>query len=141
MKKIIRGKKYDTDTATSICIYDNELPNDDFNYIYEELFIKRTGEYFLHGTGGAKTKYAKADGDMICGGSAIIPIEDEQAKEFIEKHSTPNVYERYFGEVSEGDTTKTNIKLSASAKKKLQHLALEKRVSISQIVERLIENA
>ena len=59
MLKIIRGKKYDTDTATSICIYDNELPNDDFNYSQRRInFIKRTGEYFLHGTGGAKTKYA-----------------------------------------------------------------------------------
>ncbi len=108
MEKIIKGRKYNTDTATSICTYDNGLPNGDFNYISEELFVKRTGEYFLHCIGGAKTKYAKSDGDMICAGSIIIPISDEQAKKFVENYSTSDVYEEYFGEVKESGVGSDN---------------------------------
>ena len=64
MQKIIRGKKYDTDTAKEVCCYSNNLPFGDFDWIQETLYVKRTGEYFLHGKGGARSKYAKADGDL-----------------------------------------------------------------------------
>lgn len=43
MKKIINGKKYDTDTATKIA----EL---DYDYTFEELFKSPTGKFFLHVT-------------------------------------------------------------------------------------------
>ena len=51
MQKIIRGKKYDTDTAKEVCCYSNNLPFGDFDWIQETLYVKRTGEYFLHGKG------------------------------------------------------------------------------------------
>ena len=37
MKKIINGKKYDTDTATAVCEWDNGLPNSDFKAIERML--------------------------------------------------------------------------------------------------------
>ena len=141
MQKIIKGRKYDTDTAQEVCGYSNGLPFGDFDWVQETLFIKRTGEYFLYGKGGARSKYAVPDGDFMGGGSEIIPLSDEDAKAFVEENGDVETYEKYFGETSEGDTTKTNITLSASAKKKLQRIALEKRISISQVIERLIENA
>ena len=53
MQKIIRGKKSDTDTAKEVCCYSNNLPFGDFDWIQETLYVKRTGEYFLQGKGGA----------------------------------------------------------------------------------------
>ena len=47
----------------------------------------------------------------------------------------------FLNEEDVSSQTRTTIILSETAKKKLQRLALEKRVSISQIVEMLIENA
>ena len=138
MEKIIKGRKYNTDTATSICTYDNGLPNGDFNYISEELFVKRTGEYFLYCIGGAKTKYAKSDGDMICAGSTIIPISDEQAKKFVENYSTSDVYEEYFGEVNESGVGVTTIRLSEPIYKKLQEVALKDNKTKSQVIADLI---
>ena len=140
MLKIIRGKKYDTDTAKEVCCYSNNLPWGDFDWVQETLYVKRTGEYFLYGTGGARSKYAVPDGDFMGGGSEIIPLSEKEAKVFVEENGDTETYEKYFGEASEGET-RTTIILSETAKKKLQRLALEKRVSISQIVERLIENA
>ena len=47
MQKIIKGRKYDTDTAQKVCSYDNGLPESDFDALCEQLYIKRTGEFFL----------------------------------------------------------------------------------------------
>ena len=140
MQKIIKGRKYDTDTAQEVCGYSNGLPFGDFDWVQETLYVKRTGEYFLHGKGGARSKYAKADGDFMGGGSEIIPLSEKEAQSFVEENGDTETYERFFGEASEGDT-RTTIVLSEGAKKKLQRIALEKRVSISQVIERLIENA
>ena len=60
---------------------------------------------------------------------------EADAKAFAEEHASPEVYEQYFGEVSEGDTYRTTITLSGTAKKKLQSLALERRENISQLIE------
>lgn len=140
MQKIIKGRKYDTDTAQEVCGYSNGLPSGDFDWVQETLYVKRTGEYFLHGKGGARSKYAVPDGDFMGGGSEIIPLSEKEAQAFVEENGDTETYEKFFGEASEGET-RTTIILSETAKKKLQRLALEKRVSISQIVERLIENA
>lgn len=140
MQKIIKGRKYDTDTAQEVCGYSNGLPWGDFDWVQETLYVKRTGEYFLHGKGGARSKYAVPDGDFMGGGSEIIPLSEADAKAFVEENGDTETYERFFGEASEGET-RTTIVLSEGAKKKLQRIALEKRVSISQVIERLIENA
>ena len=55
MKKIINGKKYDTNTATKVADYWNGYGASDFNYVSEELYLKNTGEYFLlFGSGKSK---------------------------------------------------------------------------------------
>lgn len=140
MQKIIKGRKYDTDTAREVCGYSNGLPFGDFDWVQETLYVKRTGEYFLYGKGGARSKYAVPDGDFMGGGSEIIPLSEADAKAFVEENGDTETYEKFFGEVSEGET-RTTIVLSEGAKKKLQRIALEKRISISQVIERLIENA
>ena len=140
MQKIIKGRKYNTDTAQEVCGYSNGLPWGDFDWVQETLYVKRTGEYFLHGKGGARSKYAVPDGDFMGGGSEIIPLSEKEAQSFVEENGDTETYEKCFGEVSEGET-RTTIVLSEGAKKKLQRIALEKRISISQVIERLIENA
>ena len=56
MKKIINGKLYDTETAKLIGrSYHGEGPRD-FRHYSEELYRKRTGEYFLYGEGGPMSR-------------------------------------------------------------------------------------
>ena len=59
MRKIINGKKYDTETAEQLASYWNELSTRDFRHMTERLFRKKNGEYFLYGKGGPASAYAK----------------------------------------------------------------------------------
>ena len=48
MKKIINGKLYDTDTAKEVFAISCGNGPSDFHYYAEQLYRKRTGEYFLY---------------------------------------------------------------------------------------------
>ena len=63
MKKVIRGLYYDTDTAKKLAGY-YPVPYDvtNFRHYSEELYKKRTGEYFLYGEGGPMSPYAEYAG-------------------------------------------------------------------------------
>lgn len=101
MKKIINGKKYDTETAKFIGNMDNGHCGTDFDFIAEGLYRKKNGEFFVYGQGGARTRYARRDGDMICGGSEIVPLSEDEAKEWVERYLDTDKYEKIFGEVAE----------------------------------------
>ena len=101
MRKIINGKSYDTNTAKLIGSRDNGEYGG-FDFISESLYLKRTGEYFLHGRGGARTCYARYVGaESWCGGEQIIPLNLTSASSWAEKNLTADEYEAAFGEVSE----------------------------------------
>ena len=93
MNKVINGKRYSTESA-HFC-GDREYGNhSDLNHLYEVLYQKRTGEFFLFGAGGAKSKYAKAIGaNDWYGGEKIIPLTDDEAKKWAEKYLDGEDYE------------------------------------------------
>ena len=101
MKKIINGKMYNTETAKEIDRASNNLPSSDFQYYEENLFKKKTGEFFLHGHGGPASKYREACGDMWSGGENIIPLTVDEAKSWVEENSSTEIYIELFGEVDE----------------------------------------
>lgn len=84
MKKTIEGKTYNTETAKSLKIKTNNLPQNDFLYYREELMITKEGKYFLAGEGGPMTRYAKYHSDGSIGwGENIIPICERIAKKIL----------------------------------------------------------
>lgn len=99
MKVVINRKKYDTDTAECVACYSHAWPGD-YNYVSEALYRKKTGEYFLHGDGGANSKYMREEGNTYYGGERIIPLDEEEAKDWTEEYA-PEDYEDIFGEVEE----------------------------------------
>lgn len=101
MKKIINGRKYDTDTAKAIASYSNDRPCSDFRYFYETLYQKHTKEFFLYGEGGPLSKYAEHCGQGWIGAEGIIPLTLDDAKEWVENHCNAEKYEKLFGEVAE----------------------------------------
>ena len=79
MKKILGGKKYDTETARMVGNYWNG--NSGFGKCYEALYCKRTGEFFLYGEGGPMSKYGVAYGDNEWGyGEEIRPSDGGRGK-------------------------------------------------------------
>ena len=96
MKKIINGKRYDTETAKKIGFWDNARLCSDFDCCEETLYRKRTGEFFIHGGGGARTKYASESYGMYGWGEAIVPLTEDEAKTWVEQKLDSDTYEALF---------------------------------------------
>lgn len=102
MKKIINGKMYNTETAKFLGSYHGGGNQRNFNYFEENLYIKKTGEYFIEGWGNANSKYREYyDDNNWGGGEEIIPLTEAEAEEWVMKHLTADEFEEIFGEVEE----------------------------------------
>ena len=87
MKKIINGKKYDTETATLIHETYKEF---DGNYAQKWYFRKKNGEFFYeHNSSG------------IYGCRGITPLSLEEAKDILQEELDGDKYEEIFGPVEE----------------------------------------
>lgn len=107
MNKIIKGKRYDTDTAKYIAETSSReqgIGPSDLKFWSETLYQKRTGEYFLFGDGGAMSRYREPYGNSgFQPGYKIIPLTLDQAKEWAEKAMDADEYVAIFGPVEEED--------------------------------------
>jgi hypothetical protein len=112
MKKIINKKLYDTDTAKELAVWDNDYYPNDFNYAVERLYRKRTGEYFLYGSGGGMSRYAEHTPSGWGWGQQIIPMTYDEAQTWAEEHLTADEYAEIFGMPDEGDDSKTVITIT-----------------------------
>ncbi len=101
MKKIIDGKKYDTETAEYLRGWSNDYAVNDFNYCEEALYRKKTGEYFLFGEGGPLSKYREHFPDGWGSGCDITPLTEDEAKAWAMDHLDCDSYESIWGEVEE----------------------------------------
>lgn len=148
MKKVIRGLYYDTDTAKKLAGY-YPVPYDvtNFRHYSEELYKKRTGEYFLYGEGGPMSPYAEYAGpNEATDGEEIKPLTFDEAKEWYKKamaddtqFAPEDTYKKEFETfVQVGPKTHMSINLSKGAKKKLQIMAQQQHKSLSDVVESLI---
>ena len=101
MKRIIKGKLYNTDTASRIGSCEFSNPGN-FRYCFEELYRKNNGEFFLSGEGGPLSKYREQVGSGgWTSGEAIIPLTIEEAKAWCENHLSADSYIELFGEPEE----------------------------------------
>lgn len=135
MKKVINGKMYDTKTARFVAGWDNGYYTNDFNYCSEDLYCKRTGEYFIHGEGGAMSIYSESVGNGWTGsGEAIIPISYEDAKKWMEEHTDGEAYEAEFSIVADDDKA-LHITIKSEAWAKINKAVKESGRSIREVVE------
>lgn len=97
MKKVIDGKLYNTETATEITSYSNNLGANDFNNLSETLYKTDNGNWFLKGTGGAMTKYSVSIGNGgRSGSSTIIALTEQEAFQWCETNDEIKVIEQHF---------------------------------------------
>lgn len=141
MKKVINGKVYDTDKARRVGEWDNGKLDDRLYICCEELYRKRTGEFFLYGQGGPGSKYSVSRGNNSwSGGEKIIPLSYEAAQKWAEEHLVGDEYEAIFGEVTEDDESRGMLTLSLSTMsiEKAKRAAAKNGMSVSAYVESLI---
>jgi hypothetical protein len=103
MKKTINGLRYDTDNATALGIGTANCPASDFHYWEATLYrTPRSGRYFIAGKGGAMSRFAQSCGQNSWGGgSDLIPMSEEDAREWAEEHLTVEEVEAAFAAVIE----------------------------------------
>lgn len=96
MRRVIRGQRYDSETAIKVCeIWEGY--RGDFTHLDCSLYQKKVSkEFFLAGFGGAMTIFSSKtpDGNYI-GDEKILPISESEARAFIEKYS-PGQIEKFF---------------------------------------------
>ena len=103
MKKIIDKKVYNTETAVRLYAWTNGYGGGDFNYRHEVLYVTKKGQYFIHGCGGAMSKYCKCIGNGQCGGEDIILLTKDEAYEWAENLHLDDFITDHFGnEIEEG---------------------------------------
>ena len=138
MRKIIDGRVYDSDKAQEIGSWHNGESG--INEIEETLCRNKAGRYFLHGSGGANTKYARnLDNDRWGGGEKIIPMDDQAAREWAERFLAAEEYEAAF-EVDPDEPRKLTVVITAELDDKLASKAKAWGVSKSQLVRSLIND-
>lgn len=139
MKKIINGKLYDTTTAR--CLGSDSYSNRrDFHYWSEELYVKRTGEYFLYGEGGPMSRYAETVGqNEWSGGEKIIPLSLDKARKWAEEHLSADEYEEAFGLPDEdAEDVVLYVKVPAVLMANLKARAAEDGKSVTEIVNSIL---
>lgn len=92
MRRIIKNKVYDTDTAKEKATYFSSYPRASFQYYEETLYIKKNGEFFLYGKGNGASPYAESRYNSRTSGEKIIPLAYDKVKEWAEKRLTPEEY-------------------------------------------------
>ena len=130
MKKVINGALYNTETAKLLGKNSYSNPRD-FRYWVETLYRTKSGKFFLHGAGGALTKYAVSVGqNEWSGGEKIIPLDLDSAQKWAEEHLDGDDYLAAFGAPEE----RTTIMISAATKARLSDIKAKTGKSFGEIV-------
>ena len=142
MKKIIGGKVYDTETARLVGKWENDRPITDGSWMSEDLYRKKTGEYFLHGFGNGLSPYAQqvATGGFTSG-EAIRPLAYEAALAWAEGKMDADAYIEAFGDPGEGDEdARIDTYVSVAAKRIIDRERSRTGESVAEVIERAVKN-
>lgn len=116
MMKLIKGRKYNTDTATKLIEYKIGLGPK------QALFLKRTGEFFL-----------------FINDKKIIPLKDDEARQWV-KGNAPELYDEIFNEKDGNQKADTHFMIEKSLLRKAKIAAVEKNISLGTLIEKTLSD-
>lgn len=104
MKKIIKRKSYNTETADCLFKWNNGQPYGDLRYREASLFLTKKGQFFCYDSGGPLTDMAVSVGNNNYSGSSDIRLMDsEEVIDFLEEYNGYDVLLELFPDyVEEG---------------------------------------
>ena len=95
-RRIIDGKRYDTETADLIAETSASCACEDFHWWKEALYRTTNGRFFLKGTGGPMTRWArKVDQNSYCGGDGLRAVTDGEARHWVERYANEKYSELF----------------------------------------------
>lgn len=113
MMKLIKGRKYNTNTATKLIEYKMGLGPK------QVLFLKRTGEFFL-----------------FINDEKIVPLKNIEAKEWV-KGNAPEMYDEIFKE-DDDQKVDTHFMLEKSLLRKAKIAAVDENISLGTLIEKAL---
>lgn len=139
MKRYIKNKVYDTDTARFIGRIGYSNPGD-LNYWSDNLYQKKTGEFFMFCEGGAMSKYSKQTGDNEWSGDwTIKPVNYDEAEKWAQINLDADTYEKYFVAQTDDDgKVQMGINVSKANAERLRKNSAKLGMGVSQYIESLI---
>lgn len=104
MKKIINGKRYDTEKSICIGSYDNLGTGvesmSDFSYWEASLYMTPISkQFFIAGEGGPMSRFGKTGKGTKRWGADLIPFTRDEALAWAEKYLPTRQTEKYFGDL------------------------------------------
>ena len=96
MKRIIDGKRYNTETAQEVATSWNGYARNDFNFCEETLYRTPRGNWFIYGNGGPMSPYNRSVGDLTAGDERIVPVDAERARSWLENADEAEALEKWF---------------------------------------------
>lgn len=140
MKKVIRNKVYDTDTATLIKQADHPNITNGEGPCKQSLYRKRTGDYFLYVSGATTDTFhnlriATQTHDRE---HHIYLLTYDQARAWCEAEMTADEWLKHFSPIEDDSLCALNLTLSASAVSKFKVVAQQQQISQRELMERLI---
>ena len=98
MKRIIDGKRYDTETAEKVAWVGSwsGISRSDNTYWDAGLYRTPRGRWFLAGHGGPASLFGQPVGNWTEGGSGIAPISEGEALRYLEHAGNIEALEQFF---------------------------------------------
>lgn len=138
MKKVINGRRYNTEAAKLLGECWDGIPSS-LDYRHEMLYVNTHGAYFLYGEGGPQTQYAeKSESGGWKSGEKIVPLTPETAREWAEENLTTDEYERAFGDAPEPELCPTLVKLAPELRRELDDYCYRNNVTIKDTISNAI---
>lgn len=140
MDKRIGTVLYRTSTSHKVGTWNNGAENK-LDAVEETLYRKvtNTSTYFLHGRGGARTRYAKSKKGTLIAGEDINPLTFAEAKKWAEEHLTAEEFKAEFCAVEEEGSERFGLRIPSATASKIRMVAKERSITISALVTELAE--
>lgn len=135
MRKAIDGHRYDSEAAHEVGSWDNGVAHGDLDAVMETLHRTKAWLYFLHGEGGARTRYGRQDGlGGWTAGEAVTPLGPEEARRWAEEHLTGEEYEAEWGTPEEGEVRAMSVRVPESVYRAIREASAAQGCSMGKIV-------
>lgn len=115
MMKLIKGRKYNTDTATKLIEYKIGLG------LKQVLFLKRTGEFFL-----------------FIDDKKIVPLKNTEAREWVESNA-PEMYDEIFKD-DDNQKVDAHFMIEKSLLSKAKVAAVNESITLSALIEKALNS-
>lgn len=99
MRRYVNGLRYDTETATEVTSVGSDFGKSDFQWWTADLYVTKSGRWFLHGRGNAASRFSKpafGSGNGRQEGSGIEPLLNGEALRLLEDANEFDAIDRYF---------------------------------------------